>query len=128
MTTFTDAKTGAAITVKVTPKSKKNAVAGIMEDGTVKVQVTAPPEEGKANAAVVEVLAKALGLKAGQIEIVAGLSAERKLISLVGISPAEVESKLAVAPKPKTPKAAKKLKKAVSPTKSPKAKASAKRK
>jgi uncharacterized protein (TIGR00251 family) len=99
MTTFKDAKMGAAITVKVTPKAKKNAVAGIMADGTVKVQVTAPPEEGRANAAVKEVLATALGLSASQIEIVAGLSSERKLISLIGIAPSEVEAKLTAKPK-----------------------------
>jgi hypothetical protein len=107
MTTFKDAKVGAAITVKVTPKARKNAVAGILADGTVKVQVTAPPEAGKANAAVKEVLAQALGLSVSQIEIVAGQSSERKLISLVGIAPAEVEAKLTASPKPKAAKSAK---------------------
>ncbi|MGQ0603242.1 MAG: DUF167 domain-containing protein [Anaerolineales bacterium] len=122
MTTFKDAKIGAAITVKVTPKAKKNAVAGIMADGTVKVQVTAPPEEGRANAAVTEVLASALGLNASQIEIVAGHSSERKLISLIGIAPAEVEAKLTAASK--KPKDAKTPK----PKKATKAKTASKRK
>lgn len=122
MTTFKDAKMGAAITVKVTPKAKKNAVAGIMADGTVKVQVTAPPEEGRANAAVTEVLASALGLSASQIEIVAGHSSERKLISLIGITPAEVEARLTAAPK--KPKATKTTR----PKKATKAKAAPKRK
>ena len=99
MTTFKDARTGAAITVKVTPKAKRTAVAGVMDDGTVKIQVTAPAEEGKANAALVEFLAKTLGVKTSQVEIVAGLSSERKLVSLVGVSPADVDAKLAPAKK-----------------------------
>lgn len=94
MTTFKDARSGAAITVKVTPKAKKTGVAGVLEDGTLKIQVTAPAEDGRANAALVEFLAEALGIRANQVEIVAGLSSERKLVSLVGVTPAEVEAKL----------------------------------
>jgi hypothetical protein len=99
MPTFKDAKIGAAITVKVTPRAKKTDVAGIMEDGTIKVHVAAPPEEGRANAALLNFLAERLGIATSQIEIVAGLSSERKLISLVGVSPDVVEAKLAPAPK-----------------------------
>ncbi len=94
MTKFTDARSGAAITVKVTPKAKRTQVAGIMDDGTIKVQVAAPAEEGRANAALLAFLAETLGLKANQVEIVAGLSSERKLISLLGVSPADVDAKL----------------------------------
>jgi uncharacterized protein (TIGR00251 family) len=94
MTTFKDARSGAAITVKVTPKAKRTGVVGLMDDGTLKIQVTAPAEEGKANAALVAFLAEALGVKASQVEIVAGLSSERKLVSLIGVSPADVDAKL----------------------------------
>lgn len=109
MTTFKDARSGAAITVKVTPKAKANKVQGVMDDGTIKIQVTAPPEEGKANAALTDFLAEKLGLKANQIEIVAGLSSERKLISLIGITPDEVDARLKPAPEKKPAKAKKKL-------------------
>lgn len=105
MTTFKDARLGAAITVKVTPRAKKTAVAGVMDDGTIKIQVAAPPEAGKANAALVEFLGRILGLPASQIEIVAGHTSERKLISLVGITPADVDAKL-MAAKPARPKKA----------------------
>lgn len=94
MTTFKDARSGAAITVKVTPKAKATKVLGVMDDGTIKIQVTAPPEDGKANEMLLEFLGEKLGLKANQIEIVAGLSSERKLISLIGISPDEVDARL----------------------------------
>ena len=105
MTTFKDARTGAAITVKVTPKAKKTGVAGALEDGTLKIQVTAPAEDGKANAALVAFLAETLGLKPSQVEIVAGLSSERKLISLIGVTPADVDAKLV--PAQKAPRAKK---------------------
>lgn len=112
MTTFTDARTGAAITVKVTPRAKKTQVVGVMDDGTVKVQVAAPAEEGRANAALIEFLAQTLGIKPGQVEIVAGLSAERKLISLIGITPADVDARLKTAAR-KEPTVSKAVKAAV---------------
>jgi uncharacterized protein (TIGR00251 family) len=91
MPTFKDAKTGTAISVKVIPRAKKNEVAGLMEDGSVRIRLTAPPVEGAANQALVEFLSQLLQIHKNQIEIVAGLSSERKLISLVGISPHSVE-------------------------------------
>lgn len=92
MPTFRDAKTGAAITVKVMPRAKKTEVVGLMEDGTIRIRVAAAPEEGKANQALIEFLSKALGIPMGQIDIMGGLSSERKLISLIGITPAEVDT------------------------------------
>jgi uncharacterized protein (TIGR00251 family) len=89
---FSDARRGAAITVKVTPRARKTAVAGVMDDGTIKIKVAAPPVDGAANKALVEFLAEALGLPPKQIDIVAGATSERKLISLVGISPEDVDA------------------------------------
>ena len=91
MPTFKDAKSGTAISVKVIPRAKKNEVAGLMDDGSVRIRLTAPPVEGAANQALVEFLSQLLHIHKNQIEIVAGLSSERKLISLVGISPQSVE-------------------------------------
>ena len=73
---------GAAITIKVTPRSKRTAVLGVMADGTIKISVAAPPEDGKANAALLRFLAQKLGVRESQLEIVAGLlksDANRKL-------------------------------------------------
>lgn len=91
MPTFHDAKAGAAITVKVTPRARKTEVVGLLEDGTLRIRVAAVPEDGKANQALIEFLAKVLGIPASQIDIMGGLTSERKLISLIGITPAEVE-------------------------------------
>jgi len=92
VTHFSNAKHGAAITVKVMPRAKKTEVAGVMDDGTIKIRLAAPPVEGAANEALIEFLSKALRLPARQIDIIAGATSERKLISLVGISPAEVDA------------------------------------
>jgi uncharacterized protein (TIGR00251 family) len=91
MPTFKDARTGTAISVKVIPRAKKNEVAGLMEDGTIRIRLIAPPVEGAANQALVDFLSQLMGIHRNQIEIVAGLSSERKLISLVGIAPQAVE-------------------------------------
>lgn len=126
MTTFKDVRLGAAITVKVTPKAKSNKVTGVLDDGTLEVQVTAPPEGGQANAALTALLAETFGLQPEQVEIVAGQNSERKLVSLVGISPAEVDAKVLAAKKTKPKVAAKPKSRAKTKTKAkakPKAKA-----
>ena len=92
MTHFSNAKRGAAITVKVSPRAKKTEVAGVMDDGTIKIRLAAPPVDGAANEELVTFLAQALRLPTRQIDIIAGETSERKLISLVGISPAEVDA------------------------------------
>jgi uncharacterized protein (TIGR00251 family) len=88
---ITNSKRGAAITVKVTPRAPKTELAGLMDDGTLKIRLAATPVAGQANRALIDYLAQILDLPRGQIDIVAGESSERKLISLVGISPEEVD-------------------------------------
>jgi hypothetical protein len=89
---FSDARQGAAITVKVQPRARKTEVAGLMADGTIKIKVAAPPVDGAANKALLAFLAQTFGLPVGQIEIIAGETSEHKLISLVGISPEAVDA------------------------------------
>jgi uncharacterized protein (TIGR00251 family) len=91
---LSDGKGGAAIAVKVIPRAKRTELAGLMDDGTVRVRVAAPPVEGAANQALIEFLAGLFKLRKHQVDIVAGAASERKLVSLVGISPAEVEAAL----------------------------------
>jgi hypothetical protein len=88
---FSDAQQGAAITVKVSPRAKRTEFAGVMDDGTLKIKVAAAPEDGAANAALVAFLAEAFDIPAGHIEIVVGQTSEKKLISLVGVTPAHVD-------------------------------------
>ena len=68
-------------TIRVTPRSSENAIAG-ERDGVLLVRVTAPPVEGKANDAVVELLAKALGTPPGTVRVIRGGSARTKRVSV----------------------------------------------
>jgi len=94
MHTFQNAQTGAAITVKVLARAKKTELVGVMEDGTFRIRIAAPPVEGAANHALIEFLSQLLNIPPSQIDIVAGEFSERKLVSLVGVTPAQVDEAL----------------------------------
>jgi uncharacterized protein (TIGR00251 family) len=83
----------ARLNVKVVPGSSRDRVAGRYDDG-IKVQVSAPPEDGKANKAVVEVIAAALGLKSQQVQIVQGHTRARKTVEISGLELADVLARL----------------------------------
>jgi uncharacterized protein (TIGR00251 family) len=68
-------------TLRVTPRASANAVAG-ERDGVLLVRVTAPPVEGKANDAVVALLARTLGTPRGAIQVVQGASSRTKRVSV----------------------------------------------
>jgi uncharacterized protein (TIGR00251 family) len=71
--------------VKVVPGASRNKVVGMLGDA-LKIQVAAAPERGKANAAVIEVLAEFFGIKEGQIELVSGQTQPRKTFVVNGVS------------------------------------------
>ena len=68
---------GAILPVRAQPGARRNEVRGI-QDGALKVCVTQAPEKGKANKAIVEVLAKWLGVRKSQIELISGETASQK--------------------------------------------------
>jgi uncharacterized protein (TIGR00251 family) len=76
---------GVVITVKALPHSARAGVRGV-DGGALKVAVTAPPEKGKANAAVLEVLAKFLGVPRSSLELLSGDSSRNKRILVKGIT------------------------------------------
>jgi uncharacterized protein (TIGR00251 family) len=78
----------ALIHVKVVPGSTRERVAGRYGQG-IKVQVSAPPEGGKANRAVEGVIAEALGLAARQVRVVKGHTQPRKVVEVEGIESSE---------------------------------------
>ncbi len=87
-------KGGAAITVRVTPRSSRNEVSEILADGTVKIRLTAAPVDGKANENLVEYLAKVLDINKSSIEIVAGMTGREKLVTILGLSPEDVQTRI----------------------------------
>ena len=75
----------ATLAVKVTPKSGKDQVTGTQEtDGNLEVcvRVTAPPDKGKANAAVCKLIAKALGLPKSAVAVKRGDTSHHKLLEI----------------------------------------------
>ncbi|HXI85392.1 MAG TPA: DUF167 domain-containing protein [Verrucomicrobiae bacterium] len=79
------------LSVRVTPRAKRNTVTK-MKDGSVKVYVTAPPEDGRANEAVVETIAEWLGVKRRQVTIVSGATGRNKLVRLTGVSQEQIDT------------------------------------
>jgi uncharacterized protein (TIGR00251 family) len=66
--------------VKVAPRSARTEFAGEMADGTLKIQVAAPPEKGRANEVLCAFLARHYGVARDQVEVVSGQTAARKLV------------------------------------------------
>ena len=87
-------KKGTALAIRVTPRSRKNEVVEILSDGTIKIRLTAPPVEGKANAALIDFLSKILDVPSSNIEIVAGNSGHDKLVSILDIDANFVQAKI----------------------------------
>lgn len=87
-------KYGAALTVRVTPRSRKSEVGGILEDGTVRIRIKEPPVGGKANRALVAFLSKVLGVRKNRIEIVAGLKGLDKIVAVDDMTAEEVENRI----------------------------------
>ena len=77
---------GASLAFRVTPRAKKNEITEVMEDGTLKIRITAPPVEGKANEALLQFLAEVLELPPARLKIVAGRSNRDKQIRVDGLA------------------------------------------
>jgi uncharacterized protein (TIGR00251 family) len=83
----------ATLNVKVVPGASRDRLAGRYGDG-VKVQVSAPPEKGKANDAVIKVIADALGLRAGDVVLLRGHSTPRKTLQINSLDQTTLEDRL----------------------------------
>jgi uncharacterized protein len=83
----------ARLAIRVQPRSSRAGIDGVHGDA-VRVRVNAPPVDGAANEAVVEVLAKALGLPKRSVTIVSGASSRSKVVEIAGLSAAELRKRL----------------------------------
>jgi uncharacterized protein (TIGR00251 family) len=91
-----DTPTGATFQVKVHPRAKKNAITGQVGEA-LKLALTAPPVEGRANQACVEFLAEVLNVPRSSVTIAAGENSRNKLIRVHGLFAAQVEERLRAA-------------------------------
>lgn len=81
----------------VQPRASRDEVAGL-QDGAVKVRLTAPPVDGEANDALVRFLAKKLGVPRSSLTIVRGQTGRRKAVRVAGLTAEEVRRRLGVEP------------------------------
>jgi len=88
-----DTPAGATFQIKVHPRARKNAITGEIGEA-LKVALTAPPVEGRANEACIRLLAEFLNVPRSSVTIAAGESSRQKLIRVAGMNAAQVEEKL----------------------------------
>ena len=86
---------GVTFAIKVQPRARRNAVVGELGDA-LKIALTAPPVDGRANEACVEFLAERLKLPRASITIAAGESSRNKVIRVMGITAAELRKRLEI--------------------------------
>jgi uncharacterized protein (TIGR00251 family) len=84
---------GSTFAVKVHPRAKKNAITGEVGD-VLKLSLTAPPVDGKANEACIEFFAKLLKVPNSSVTIAAGQTSRNKVIRVTGLSAEEVRIRL----------------------------------
>jgi hypothetical protein len=84
---------GAVLPVLAHPAAKQNGVMG-ERAGALRIAVTAPPDKGKANAAIQSVLAEALGCKSSQVTLLSGETSRQKRFLVDGISADELNRRL----------------------------------
>ena len=96
MLAIRDTSAGATFAIKVQPRARKNAITGVVGEA-LKVALTAPPVEGKANQACIEFFAELLNVPRASVTIVAGHTSRNKVIRVLGRTSAEVEQFLRAA-------------------------------
>lgn len=93
MITIQESNGWISFAVKVHPRAKKNAISGEVGDA-LKVSLTAPPVEGRANEACIEFFAKLLKVPRSSVTIASGLSSRNKVIRVAGVSGQYVRDRL----------------------------------
>ena len=93
MIAISETAAGVTFAIKVQPRAKRNAIVGELGDA-VKVSLTAPPVDGKANEACVEFFSEVLRVSRSAVMIAAGETSRNKVIRVVGISAVVVRERL----------------------------------
>jgi uncharacterized protein (TIGR00251 family) len=84
---------GVMLIVRALPRASRNQVVGV-EQGAIKIKLTAPPVEGAANAALIEFVAEWLGVRKSTVSIVSGEKARHKRVHVAGLTVEAVRRKL----------------------------------
>ncbi|HUI88834.1 MAG TPA: DUF167 domain-containing protein [Anaerolineales bacterium] len=89
-----DGKKGSAIAIRVTPRASGNKITEVLDDGTVKIHLAAPPVDNEANEQLIAFLSDVLSVAKSRIEIVAGMTGRDKLVSILDIDLETVQQRL----------------------------------
>jgi uncharacterized protein (TIGR00251 family) len=84
------------LSVKVVPRASRDEVVG-WAGGVLRLRVSAPPQDGRANAAVIALLAAALGVRKSAVAISTGLASSLKRVAIEGLTRNEIERRLGTA-------------------------------
>ena len=95
MIPFHETSAGVSFAVKVQPRAKKNAITGELGDA-LKLSLTAPPVEGRANQACIEFFANLLEVPRSSVTIASGQTSRRKVIAVAGLSAQELRQRLKI--------------------------------
>lgn len=95
MVSVREAVSGASFAVKVHPRARKNAITGEIGDA-LKLSLTVPPVEGRANEACIEFFANLLKVARSSVTIASGQTSRSKIIRVTGISAEEVRRRLSI--------------------------------
>lgn len=87
-------KKGSALAIRLITRARKDEVVEILNDGTVKIRLQAPPVEGKANQALIEFLAQVLEVPLSNIDVVAGELGRDKLVSILDLDVNDVHERI----------------------------------
>jgi uncharacterized protein (TIGR00251 family) len=90
---ISDHPLGATFAIRVQPRAARTAITGTVGD-SLKVSLSAPPLDGRANAAVVEFFSEILSVPRSAVQVVAGERSRNKIVRIAGCSGAEVQRRL----------------------------------
>ena len=93
MIPFRESRDEVSFAIRVHPRAKKDAITGELGDA-LKVSLTAPPIEGRANDACIEFFAKLLKLPRSSVTIASGLSSRNKVIRVAGVTAQYIRDRL----------------------------------
>lgn len=84
----------ARITIFIQPRASRDEILWLNEEGVLRVRVKAPPVDGAANEALVQLVAKKLGVRKDSVSLVSGATARNKVIEVEGLTSDELRSGL----------------------------------
>ena len=87
------APVSATLTIRIQPRASRNGIV-MMEDGSLKIRLTAPPVDGAANEALIKFLSEVLDLSKSQVRIITGHTSREKIVKIEGLSEQEARRML----------------------------------